>query len=120
MYPHVNIVEAARKVIACGVDTILGNHAHVSQPAELIPRPGKQDALVIYAFGDFVSYHPESRNSKLAYTLKFSIGKFLGLLACSTSRHCLSTSLTKDWMASVSTAASSSFSMCWRTRMATG
>ena len=79
MYPHVNIVEAARKVIACGVDTILGNHAHVSQPAELIPRPGKQDALVIYAFGDFVSYHPESRNSKLAYTLKFSIGKFLGV-----------------------------------------
>ncbi|CAI2540268.1 CapA family protein [Serratia liquefaciens] len=54
MYPHVNIREAARKIIACGVDTILGNHAHVSQPAELIPRPGQQDALVIYSFGDFV------------------------------------------------------------------
>ncbi|NDL70181.1 CapA family protein [Vreelandella alkaliphila] len=78
MYPHVNIREAAHKVIDCGVDTILGNHAHVSQPAELIPREGKQDALVIYAFGDFVSYHPESRNSKLAYIVKFDLIKFGG------------------------------------------
>lgn len=78
MYPHDNIVAAARKVIDCGVDTILGNHAHVSQPAELIPRPGQQDALVIYAFGDFVSYHPESRNSKLAYAIKFNIGNLCG------------------------------------------
>ncbi|OJH42615.1 CapA family protein [Cystobacter ferrugineus] len=78
MYPHVNIVEAAHKVIECGVDTILGNHPHVSQPAQLIPRPGKQDALVVYAFGDFVSYHPESRNSKLAYAIKFNIGKVHG------------------------------------------
>ncbi|RUR30137.1 CapA family protein [Vreelandella andesensis] len=75
MYPHENIREAALKVIDCGVDTILGNHAHVSQPAEAIPRPGKQDALVVYAFGDFVSYHPESRNSKLAYIVKFDIVK---------------------------------------------
>lgn len=75
MYPHENIREAAHKVIDCGVDTILGNHAHVSQPAELIPREGKQDALVVYAFGDFVSYHPESRNSKLAYIIKFNIVK---------------------------------------------
>lgn len=75
MYPHGNIVEAAHRVIECGVDTILGNHAHVSQPAQLIPRPGKQDALVIYAFGDFVSFHPDSRNSKLAYIIKFNIGK---------------------------------------------
>ena len=78
MYPHVNIVDAAHKVIECGVDTILGNHPHVSQPAQLIPRTGKQDALVIYAFGDFVSYHPDSRNSKLAYSVKFNIGKVKG------------------------------------------
>ena len=79
MYPHANIVDAAHKVIAYGVDTILGNHPHVSQPAQLIPRDGKQAALVIYAFGDFVSYHPESRNSKLAYAIKFNIGKAKGL-----------------------------------------
>ncbi|MGM0832558.1 MAG: CapA family protein [Pseudomonadota bacterium] len=77
MYPHENIREAAHKVIDCGVDTILGNHAHVSQPAELIPREGKQDALVVYAFGDFVSFHPESRNSKLAYIVKFDINMFI-------------------------------------------
>lgn len=76
MYPHVNIVEAAREVVACGVDTILGNHPHVSQPAELIEREGLPPALVIYAFGDFVSYHPESRNSKLAYIVKFQICKY--------------------------------------------
>ncbi|MGT0250488.1 CapA family protein [Burkholderia pyrrocinia] len=76
MYPHVNIVEAARDVIECGVDTILGNHPHVSQPAELVDRPGQKPALVIYAFGDFVSYHPESRNSKLAYIVKFDIVKY--------------------------------------------
>ncbi|MGS2745247.1 CapA family protein [Halomonas sp. LS-001] len=76
MYPHVNIREAAHKVIDCGVDTILGNHAHVSQPAELVPRKGQQDALVVYALGDFVSYHPESRNSKLAYIVKFDIKRF--------------------------------------------
>ena len=75
MYPHVNIVEAAHEVIACGVDTILGNHPHVSQPAQLIEREGKPPALVIYAFGDFVSFHPESRNSKLAYLVKFDIQK---------------------------------------------
>lgn len=75
MYPHVNIQEAAHKIIDCGVDTILGNHAHVSQPAEAIPREGQQDALVVYAFGDFVSFHPESRNSKLAYSIKFDINK---------------------------------------------
>ncbi|EKT59445.1 CapA family protein [Providencia sneebia] len=73
MYPHVNIVEAAHKVIECGVDTILGNHPHVSQPAQLIERDNMPPALVIYAFGDFVSYHPDSRNSKLAYLIKFDI-----------------------------------------------
>ncbi|EPB4340084.1 CapA family protein [Enterobacter kobei] len=75
MYPHANIREVAHKIIECGVDTILGNHAHVSQPAELIKREGKQDALVIYSFGDFVSYHPESRNSKLSYIVRFEVVK---------------------------------------------
>ncbi|MCU6275498.1 CapA family protein [Morganella morganii] len=78
MYPHVNIVEAAHKVIECGVDTILGNHPHVSQPAQIIERENMPPALVIYAFGDFVSYHPDSRNSKLAYLIKFDIVSHFG------------------------------------------
>ncbi|MBK5344715.1 CapA family protein [Pseudomonas sp. TH49] len=73
MYPHVNVRQAAHDIIECGVDTILGNHAHVSQPSELISRADKQDALVVYSFGDFVSYHPESRNSKISYIIKFDI-----------------------------------------------
>lgn len=76
MYPHVAIVEAAHELIGCGIDTILGNHAHVSQPAQAIPRgDGRQDALVVYSFGNFVSYHPESRNSQLTYAIKFDIRK---------------------------------------------
>ncbi|SES02668.1 poly-gamma-glutamate synthesis protein (capsule biosynthesis protein) [Propionibacterium cyclohexanicum] len=76
MYPHVNIVDVAHEVVALGVDVILGNHPHVSQPAQVISRgPDQPNALVIYALGDFVSYHPYSRNSKLAYMVKFDIAK---------------------------------------------
>lgn len=85
MYPHVNIVKAAHKVIECGVDTILGNHPHVSQPAQIIERPNMPPALVIYAFGDFVSYHPNSRNSKLAYLVKFDIVSYFGAKAAVTN-----------------------------------
>jgi len=75
MYPHPNITRAAREIVDRGVDVILGNHPHVSQPAQVVPRAGKPDALVTYAFGDFVSYHPESRNSALAYAVRFDIVK---------------------------------------------
>lgn len=76
MYPHPNIVEAAHEIVARGVDVILGNHPHVPQPAQVIDRgPDRPQALVTYAFGDFVSYHPESRNSKLTYAIRFDIVK---------------------------------------------
>lgn len=76
MYPHPNVTEAAREVVARGVDVILGNHPHVPQPAQTVDRgPDQPKALVTYAFGDFVSYHPESRNSKLTYAIKFDIAK---------------------------------------------
>lgn len=76
MYPHRGIVEAAHHVVACGVDVILGNHQHVSQPAQQIARGAdEQDALVVYGFGNFVSYHPRSRNSQLTYAIRFDIVK---------------------------------------------
>lgn len=75
MYPHVNIRDAAHNLVDLGIDVILGNHPHVSQPAEVIRREGRESALVTYAFGDFVSYHPYSRNSKLAYGVEFEIVK---------------------------------------------
>ena len=75
MYPHKNIVLVARKIIESGVDVILGNHPHVSQPMERYSLPNRPNGLIVYAYGDFVSYHPESRNSKIAYVTKFDIVK---------------------------------------------
>lgn len=77
MHPHANVVKAAHEIVARGVDVILGNHPHVSQPAQVIERDGKPNALVTYAFGDFVSYHPYSRNSKFAWAIKFDIEKIV-------------------------------------------
>ena len=41
MYPHKNVMEAARRVMDLGVDVILGSHPHVSQPMERY-RPGTE------------------------------------------------------------------------------
>ncbi|MCO7125334.1 CapA family protein [Sporolactobacillus shoreicorticis] len=79
MYPHRNVVHVARSILASGVDVILGNHPHVSQPMEHVSPLNKSldypNGLVVYGYGDFVSYHPESRNSKIAYMTKFDIVK---------------------------------------------
>lgn len=75
MYPHVNICEVARKICDLGVDVILGNHPHVSQPMEMYISKSNKKHLIVYSHGDFVSYHPASRNSKIAYTIKFDIVK---------------------------------------------
>lgn len=79
MYPHQNTVRVAKTLLASGVDVILGNHPHVSQPMEHVSLRDKSlgcpDGLIVYAYGDFVSYHPESRNSKIAYITKFDIVK---------------------------------------------
>ncbi|MET1249476.1 CapA family protein [Sporolactobacillus sp. STCC-11] len=79
MYPHNNIARVAKRILASGVDVILGNHPHVSQPMERTSLLDKSldypNGLIVYAYGDFVSYHPESRNSKIAYMTKFDIVK---------------------------------------------
>lgn len=74
-YPHLATVEVAHRLVAAGVDTVLGNHAHVSQPAQLVERPQRAPALVVYGLGEFVSYHPASRNSALTYALRFDVVK---------------------------------------------
>jgi poly-gamma-glutamate capsule biosynthesis protein CapA/YwtB (metallophosphatase superfamily) len=88
MYPHNNIVCVAKRILANGVDVILGNHPHVSQPMEHVDQSiDYPNGLIVYAYGDFVSYHPESRNSKIAYMTKFDIvkGRF-GLNGCTKTR----------------------------------
>lgn len=78
MYPHKNVVEIGHEIIEMGVDIILGNHPHVSQPMEkyVYEKDGEtKEGFIVYAFGNFVTYHPRSRNSSLAYTIKFDLAK---------------------------------------------
>lgn len=78
MYPHVNIVEAAHKIAEMGVDVIFGNHPHVAQPMEKYQytKNGKiKECLIIYSMGDFVSYHPMTKDSHLTYSVRFDVVK---------------------------------------------
>lgn len=78
MYPHANTVEVGHRIIETGVDIILGNHPHVAQPMEkyTYKKDGKsREGFIVYSFGNFVGYHPKSRNSSLAYTIRFKISK---------------------------------------------
>lgn len=80
MYPHKNVMEVAKRLVDMGVDVILGGHPHVAQPMERIEtlRDGiKKQALVVYSLGNFVSYHPISKNCKLTYVPRFKIVKGL-------------------------------------------
>lgn len=83
MYPHKATVNRAHQIIEAGVDVILGNHPHVSQPMEryTFEKDGQiKNGLIVYSHGNFVAHHPKSRNSKIAYTIKFDIvkGRFNG------------------------------------------
>lgn len=80
MYPHANVMEAGHRMLELGIDAILGNHPHVAQPMEryVYEKDGEEKAgLIIYACGDFVAYHPKSKNSKISYITKFDIVKGL-------------------------------------------
>lgn len=75
MYPHKNIIEAGHRLAELGVDVILGAHPHVSQPMERYQTADGKNHLIFYSLGDFVSYHPLSRNAKLTYVARFEIVK---------------------------------------------
>lgn len=80
MYPHKNIIDVAHLLADEGIDVILGSHPHVAQPMERyesIRGIQVRQCLIIYSLGDFVSYHPLSKNSKITYTVKFKISKGL-------------------------------------------
>ncbi len=61
-YPNAHIVKNAQRIFTeCGVDVILGGHAHNIQPMARVdftcPFSQKQKAgLVIFAFSDFIAY----------------------------------------------------------------
>ena len=75
MYPHSNLVQAAHQLAEMGVDVILGSHPHVSQPMERYIDSRGKSHLFFYSLGDFVSYHPLTKNSKLTYTARFDLVK---------------------------------------------
>lgn len=78
MYPHKNTVDIGHRIIELGVDAILGNHPHVAQPMEKYSYEKEgitKEGLIVYAMGNFVGYHPKSRNSQLAYLVGFKLAK---------------------------------------------
>ena len=78
MYPHKNIVDAAHEIAKMGVDVIVGTHPHVAQPMERYEyeQDGQtRSCLIIYSLGDFVSFHPITKDSKLTYTVRFDLAK---------------------------------------------
>ncbi|WP_194762046.1 CapA family protein [Pantoea ananatis] len=78
LYPHKNVIEAGHELLEMGIDVILGNHPHVAQPMEryTYQRDGvERSGLISYSCGDFVAYHPESRDSRISYIIKFDIVK---------------------------------------------
>lgn len=78
MYPHQNIIQAGHRLAEMGVDVVLGSHPHVSQPMERYADANGREHLIIYSLGDFVSYHPLTRNSKLTYVVRFDLVKGRG------------------------------------------
>ena len=78
MYPHQNIIQAGHRLTEMGVDVVLGSHPHVSQPMERYADANGREHLIIYSLGDFVSYHPLTRNSKLTYVVRFDLVKGRG------------------------------------------
>lgn len=78
MYPHQKTVDIAHELIEAGVDVILGGHPHVPQPMERYECQvdgQTKKGLIIYSLGDFVTYHPLTRDSKLTYLVRFKVAK---------------------------------------------
>ena len=78
LYPHPKTVEYAHKLAEMGVDVIFGTHPHVSQPMEkyTYTQNGEQrSCLIFYSLGDFVSFHPQSRDSRITYVPRYTLAK---------------------------------------------
>lgn len=55
LLPNKSQRDLADKLVAMGVDLIIGSHPHVIQPMELRPRADGTHALVVYSLGNFLS-----------------------------------------------------------------
>ena len=87
MYPHQAIIDVAHLLADEGVDIILGGHPHVGQPMERyksVRGKDKRQCLIIYSLGNFATYQPLSRNSKLTYAVRLQIEKGISSGAAQT------------------------------------
>lgn len=79
-YPLKNVIDMGHEIMKCGVDIILGGHAHVAQPMEKYsyrdPSTGRiKDGFIIYSLGDFISYHRHAKNTKVSWIIGLEISK---------------------------------------------
>lgn len=79
-YPIQNVINMGHKLLALGIDVIIGNHPHGIQPMEKYtfsdPYSGiTKQGLIIYALGDFISCHEHIPNSRLNNLVRLNIAK---------------------------------------------
>lgn len=79
-FPVQPVIDTAHRILALGVDAILGNHPHTVQPLEQVrvtdPFTGlEKEALVAYAHGDTVSHLPNVPNSMLGLLLRLRVAR---------------------------------------------
>ena len=81
-YPRASLIDTGHGIIESGVDVIIGNHAHHSQPIECYTYKDKatgeeRKGLIFYAMGELFSAHQPSYNSRLGNLAKYRISKGL-------------------------------------------
>jgi len=79
-YPIENVIKMGHKIMDCGVDMILGGHAHVAQPMEKYSfydpyHKRMKDGFIIYALGELTAVNLFSKNSWLANLIKLELSK---------------------------------------------
>lgn len=75
-------IDMGHRIMECGVDAIIGNHAHTIQPAERYrytdPFSGEEkEGLILYALGDLMPCLSYDMNSLLGNLAKFRVSKGL-------------------------------------------
>ena len=78
MYPRACIVELAHRLAKMGIDVIVGTHPHVAHPMERYcwQEDGEEkQCLIFYSMGDFVSYHPCTKNSRVTFVARYDVVK---------------------------------------------
>jgi poly-gamma-glutamate capsule biosynthesis protein CapA/YwtB (metallophosphatase superfamily) len=81
-YPTEHLIKTGHRLIECGIDAIIGNHAHTVQPIECYSYSDRETGeerkgLIIYALGDLLSANHPGYNSRIGNLarIRFSRGE---------------------------------------------